>query len=332
MNANGQTEVTRLEQLLYAAQAEQQQQKLNKDRELIAEYRAIAQEQGKVWSELTEDDITEMIIGHESDKAALKEAAAEEYKTSRRNLCVNCGLDLGECNPRQYCEKWQCPNEKDEYRDVQAMQEVQAEQVQAEQVQAEQVQAEQVQAMQVEQSNIPCGGKLDCDDSSCMCDNSAQKKKESLANMTKCFEKMAIECPLPQQVEQEQKKEPIKRFNLLEGTAPQVYKHLHELTEGFSLLEPSVAGTLIDRISHREGKTTFGHLPAPYNTDIIDVDIIKQIIGKDGCYFKMTTFNTGVDFIWHDRAENQFCFWGPKENVLKAMKIIQVRIDKYNAF
>ena len=114
MNANGQTEVTRLEQLLYAAQAEQQQQqqqqqqKLNKDRELIAEYCAIAQEQGKVWSELTEDDITEMIIGHESDKAALEEAAAaEEYKTSRRNLCVNCGLDLGECNPRQYCDKWQ---------------------------------------------------------------------------------------------------------------------------------------------------------------------------------------------------------------------------------
>ena len=321
MNANGQTEVTRLEQLLYAAQAEQQQrqqQKLNKDRELIAEYRAIAQEQGKVWSELTEDDITEMIIGHESDKAAREEAAAEEYKTSRRNLCVNCGLDLGECNPRQYCEKWQCPNEKDEYRDVQA---------------------EQVQAMQEQQSNFPCGGKLDCDDSSCMCDNSAQnrlekeqKKKESLANMTKCFEKMAIECPLAQMQQVLPIKPCIKRFNLLEGTAPQVYKHLHELTEGFSLLEPSVAGTLIDRISHREGKTTFGHLPAPYNTDIIDVDIIKQIIGKDGCYFKLTTFNTGVDFIWHDRAENQFCFWGPKDSVLKAMKIIQGRVDKYNVF
>ena len=231
MNANEQTEVTRLEQLLYAAQAEQQQRKLNKDRELIAEYRAIAQEQGKVWSELTEDDITEMIIGHESDKAAREEAAKVEeeplVKSLQCNLCVNCGLDLGECNPRQYCEKWQCPNEKDEYRDVQAMQEVQAEQVQA-----EQVQAEQVQAMQVEQSNIPCGGKLDCDDSSCMCDNSAQKKKESLANMTKCFEKMAIECPLAQQVEQDQvqqkqTEEPIKpfikRFTLLEGSSLYIY-------------------------------------------------------------------------------------------------------------
>jgi hypothetical protein len=26
------------------------------------------------------------------------------------NRCVECGIDMGECNPRQYCGKWQCDN------------------------------------------------------------------------------------------------------------------------------------------------------------------------------------------------------------------------------
>jgi len=26
------------------------------------------------------------------------------------NLCLGCGVDMGECNPRQYCKKTYCPN------------------------------------------------------------------------------------------------------------------------------------------------------------------------------------------------------------------------------
>jgi len=26
------------------------------------------------------------------------------------NLCVSCGMDLGYCNPRQYCQKTYCPD------------------------------------------------------------------------------------------------------------------------------------------------------------------------------------------------------------------------------
>jgi len=26
------------------------------------------------------------------------------------NLCLGCGVDMGECNPRQYCQKTYCPN------------------------------------------------------------------------------------------------------------------------------------------------------------------------------------------------------------------------------
>lgn len=28
------------------------------------------------------------------------------------NYCISCGVDIGECNPRQYCCKTYCPNKK----------------------------------------------------------------------------------------------------------------------------------------------------------------------------------------------------------------------------
>ena len=31
---------------------------------------------------------------------------------SESNYCVSCGVDMGENNPRQYCRKTYCPNEK----------------------------------------------------------------------------------------------------------------------------------------------------------------------------------------------------------------------------
>ena len=27
-----------------------------------------------------------------------------------QNLCIACKVDMGECNPRQYCGKWKCDN------------------------------------------------------------------------------------------------------------------------------------------------------------------------------------------------------------------------------
>ena len=57
------------------------------------------------------------------------------------------------------------------------------------------------------------------------------------------------------------------------------------------------------------------------------IDIIRQVIGKGGCYFHMTTDNTGIDFIWHDRAQNKFFFWGTKYSLIRAMKIISRRLE-----
>ena len=59
-----------------------------------------------------------------------------------------------------------------------------------------------------------------------------------------------------------------------------------------------------------------------------DSDITRQVIGKDGCYFHMTTKQQDIAMIWHDRsvARPVFRFWGTKFNVIKAMNIIRHRI------
>lgn len=36
---------------------------------------------------------------------------AEEYNDAIINTCVVCGIDLGDCNPRQLCMKTYCPEE-----------------------------------------------------------------------------------------------------------------------------------------------------------------------------------------------------------------------------
>lgn len=35
-----------------------------------------------------------------------------EWISDRINRCLGCGVDMGECNPRQYCCKTYCPNQK----------------------------------------------------------------------------------------------------------------------------------------------------------------------------------------------------------------------------
>ena len=59
-----------------------------------------------------------------------------------------------------------------------------------------------------------------------------------------------------------------------------------------------------------------------------DTDITRQVIGKDGCYFHMTTQQQDIAMIWHDRsvARPVFRFWGSKFKVIKAMNIIRHRI------
>ena len=72
-------------------------------------------------------------------------------------------------------------------------------------------------------------------------------------------------------------------------------------------------------------QTVFGIMPAPTNPTCI-----KQVIGAEGYYFKLTTVTSNVDFIWFDRVNNMFLFWGKNNySTAKAMSAILRRVNKY---
>ena len=80
---------------------------------------------------------------------------------------------------------------------------------------------------------------------------------------------------------------------------------------------------LIDRCSSGL-PTVFSFIQAPSVKEIT-----QQVIGSDGYYFKLTTIKNGVDFIWHDRDNNLFLFWGPNNfRVTRALNAISWRIRK----
>ena len=55
-------------------------------------------------------------------------------------------------------------------------------------------------------------------------------------------------------------------------------------------------------------------------------DVMKQVIGRDGCYFKQITEQTGVSYIWHQRDSNKVEIWGPQNLLQLAVSSIQYRI------
>ena len=59
-----------------------------------------------------------------------------------------------------------------------------------------------------------------------------------------------------------------------------------------------------------------------------DIDILRQVIGRKGCYFIKTTKLCNIDFIWHDREQQLIEFWGPMDNIQQAKDQINIRITK----
>jgi hypothetical protein len=80
----------------------------------------------------------------------------------------------------------------------------------------------------------------------------------------------------------------------------------------------------VNNITTHWGAITYGYLKGPDT-----VEAIKIIIGRDGCFMKKTTDQTGAYFLWHDRQKNIFMFWGEHMSVIKAMHAIRYRIEKY---
>ena len=120
---------------------------------------------------------------------------------------------------------------------------------------------------------------------------------------------------------------PPMRYDLKQGNSQQVLNHLDNLNI-------TTAGPVQDsierfketlRLRHEKKHfTTFGYITAPP-----DSDVTRQVIGKDGHFFKMTTTLCEVDFIWHDRVNQMFLFWGSSTfKVVKALNSIRWRIHK----
>jgi hypothetical protein len=220
-----------IEAMIATAKAFQQKEK---NKALIAEYRDLAKEQGKVWCELNEEEIKQMIIENEVNKKVAMIAKEEAF------ICSNA------------------------------------------------LKAAQMASQPPSQM-------------------AAQPPTQMAAQ------------PPSQMAAQ-----PPSWFELGYSESNHVFDHINYLTKGFTLLDQDYTNWLYERFISRKF-TTFGYMPAPHNADVI-----KQVIGKDGFYFKLTTTNTDVDFIWHDREMNNFLFWGERENVIQAMKIIRSRIIKYS--
>jgi hypothetical protein len=103
-----------------------------------------------------------------------------------------------------------------------------------------------------------------------------------------------------------------------------VLSKIKEFTNNFASLSADQA--FIDSLTEKldtDGSILEGYLYAP-----TDPDVCRQVIGKDGCYFHMTTQKQDIAMIWHDRSCSRpvFRFWGEKQNLVRAMNAIRYRI------
>jgi hypothetical protein len=104
-------------------------------------------------------------------------------------------------------------------------------------------------------------------------------------------------------------------------------QHIRNLTLNMSINTSDFMIDLCQQLIDRESQcypTVFACIKAPDAKEIT-----QQVIGTDGYYFKLTTIKTGIDFIWHDRDQNMFLFWGPNNfRTQKALIAITNRIRK----
>ena len=121
--------------------------------------------------------------------------------------------------------------------------------------------------------------------------------------------------------------QPSMFFKFTEFSSQDALQQINQLTNNFDPqygISPEFQKNLVNNISSQPTLLQ-GFLYGPQ-----DPDVTRQVIGKGGCYFHMTTQNCNIHFIWHDRNTNKFLFWGDKYPLIRAMKIIHSRILKYS--
>lgn len=118
------------------------------------------------------------------------------------------------------------------------------------------------------------------------------------------------------------------KYDLHKVDSLHILNYIKEITgKAGSILSPDFMTNLEMRMLFRYGQnlpTIYGYLLAS-----TDSNINRQVIGEHGFFFKRTTIKCDVDFIWHDRKNNMFLFWGGNNyRVVKAMNAIKWRVDK----
>lgn len=121
------------------------------------------------------------------------------------------------------------------------------------------------------------------------------------------------------------------RLNIPIGVPLMVASHhawdeMQKMTNNFSPthgLTCEFVNDLYRQVFNRRSHVSRGVILASSNAQTT-----KMVIGKGGCYFTLTSQNTGCMFIWHDRRYNTFVFYALEPaSVQTAMRTIQDRID-----
>lgn len=116
------------------------------------------------------------------------------------------------------------------------------------------------------------------------------------------------------------KKYNIDRYWKLESFSNlDVIEQIKNLTNDFKNLDDNFVNTLKKNLEDEE--IVFrGFIKPPK-----DSDIVKQVIGKNGKWFKKTTLDCKIHFIWHDYDTQIFYLWGQKYPLIKALNRLWYR-------
>ncbi len=72
--------------------------------------------------------------------------------------------------------------------------------------------------------------------------------------------------------------------------------------------------------------SSFGSIRSPR-----DHEMVKQIVGSDDYYLKLTMKTHRIDYIHYDYKKEEFQFWGEYQSCIYAMKEIHHRIEKISS-
>jgi hypothetical protein len=115
---------------------------------------------------------------------------------------------------------------------------------------------------------------------------------------------------------------PSKPYYMRETTTP--LDEIRSVSDNLSKV-PAYFVNLHDDLALRRRVSLFGQFDAPTH-----IATLNKVHGKSGFFLKKTIKETGIDFIWHDKENAQYLFWGStKLRMIDAMNRIRSRIIKY---